>query len=220
MEELMQTEWLREINAHRNQTLPPWTRIPQVMAEETSQAVFDIIDVKDTGGTLFRPKGQGNATYYNGCGPTHPCLRFIHNEDFFNQFCVRNPLTHGVDDWARGLSRPDYLAYDASPDRSCFIVHELSEGKIASKRPKAIQQILNMVRWMHRLPDTDAFCQSFSRRLCIITAVDSPSAVATPNDMAAGFMDIYSLLPDPNPVQNKSIERMGFEAIETKCVKL
>ena len=99
-----------------------------------------------------------------------------------------------------------------------FIIHELSEGSIQSKKSKAMNQLLNMVRMLHETPQSRQFCDSFQERLCYVSA--SGCVTETPFDMANGFMEAYKNLPEPLPLNNASIERRGFKAYQMNVVKL
>lgn len=133
MEELMKTEWLAIINNKRNGTYPEWTSEPVVLIEDTDLKVFDIVDTKDLGDPIVRPENAGTATYYNGDDDNRYHIRFIKNEEFFNQF--RIVVENGeIKDWAKDLSRPDYIVYDVSNEKEFFIIHELSAGSIQSKK--------------------------------------------------------------------------------------
>lgn len=217
MEELMKTEWLAIINSKRNATYAEWSTEPIVLTEDTCEKVFDIVDTKEVGDPIVRPVDSGTATYYNGDENHNYELRFVKNEEFFNQFRVTD--TDGrVKDWAKGMSRPDYIVYDMSGERMYFVIHELSEGNIKSKRSKAVTQLLNMVRMIHEASGSRQYCESFQKRLCYISA--SGCVTETPFDVANGFMEAYMNLPDPLPLENKSIERRGFLAFQSNVVKL
>ncbi len=139
MEELMKTELLKIINSKRNKTLPEWTAPVEVHVVDTNEKVFDIIDTKSVGGSMFVAQGQGQASYFNGSGETPYNLRFISYEQFMNQFCVRTYDGNGhttTKDWAKGIDRPDYLCYTLGENKY-FIVHELSEGAVNNQRPRA-----------------------------------------------------------------------------------
>ena len=213
----MKSEWLAIINRRRNGTYPEWTSEPVVLTEDTDEQVFDIIDTKNAGDPIVRPEDTGTATYYNGNETNRYHIRFIKNEDFFDQFRML-----GADgrtrDWAREMSRPDYIVYDISGERVFFIIHELSEGGIQSKKAKAMTQLLNMVRMLHDAPQSRQFCESFQKRLCYVSA--GGCVTETPLSMADGFMEAYKRLPDPLPLHNKSIESRGFRAYQSNVVKL
>lgn len=213
----MKTEWLAIINRKRNGTYPEWTLEPVVLTEDTYEKIFDIVDTKDVGDPIVRPEHTGTATYYNGDEANRYHIRFIKNEDFFNQFRVVDE-NGKIRDWAREMSRPDYIAYDTSDERVFFIIHELSEGSIQSKKAKAMKQLLNMVRMLHEAPQSRQFCGSFQKCLCYVSA--NGCVTETPFNMADGFMEAYRNLPEPLPLNNKAIESRGFKAYQSNVVKL
>ena len=215
---LMQTEWLTLINQKKSGALPPWTTVPVVLYEDTKEKVFDIIDTKYVGDPIVRSEGTGMATYYNGDATQTYTLRFIKCEEFFNQFLVVNPGSGKTEDWARGMSRPDYIAYDLSAQRAYFVIHELSIGKIQNKRADAMKQLMNMVRMIDGLVLSKRFCASFRHRMCVVSANGCPTA--SPLNMADGFMAAYNNLPDPLPLSNSTIASRGFEAFQTNVVRL
>lgn len=217
MEELIKTEWLAIINSKRNGTYPEWTTEPIVLTEDAMEKFFDVVDTKEAGDPIVRPVDTGTATYYNGDDTHRYELRFIKNEEYFNQFIIVD-ADGKIKDWAKGFSRPDYIVYDTSEQKAYFIIHELSEGSIQNKRPKAMKQLLNMVRFLHEAPQTRQYCESFQKRLCYVSA--SGCVTETPFDMAAGFMEAYKNLPDPVPLENKAIENKGFKAYQSNVVKL
>lgn len=217
MEGLMKTEWLDIINSKRNRTYPAWTTVPVVLTEDTSEQVFDIVDAKNEDDPIVRPANTGTATYYNGDDTRQYTIRFIKNEEFFNQFRVTDEKGE-TKDWAKAISRPDYIAYDLSDERAFFIIHELSEGSIQNKKSKSMTQLLNMVRMLHEAPVSRQWCQAFQKRLCYVSA--SGCVTASPLNIANGFMEAYKNLPDPIPLPNKSIENRGFTAYQSNVVKL
>ena len=217
MEELMKTEWLAIINSKRNSTYPEWNTTPIVMTEDTHEKIFDVVDTKDLGDPIVRQVNTGTATYYNGEDCNQYNLRFIKNEEFFNQFRVKDE-NGKIKDWAKEISRPDYIVYDISDDKVYFIIHELSVGSIQSKKSKAMKQLLNMVRMLHEAPRSRLYCESFQNRLCYVSA--SGCITGTPFNMADGFMEAYKNLPDPLPLDNKSIENRGFKAYQSNVLRL
>lgn len=214
MIDLLKTSILNHVNETRPGNLnDPFPNEPMVEFEMITDAGFDIVDTKGIGGSIKRPVGEGTATYFNGTPDATHNLCFIKNEEYFNQFNIL-----GIGDWAKGRSRPDYVVY--TPDKpDYFIVHELSEGEVRSKLHKAVIQILNYLRFLSDNPESKTFIGLFDKRLCYVSAKGCV-AVPTPDGIADGFMDIYSLLPDPQPIHNKSIEKMGFSAYATNVVRL
>lgn len=214
----MKTEWLDIINAKRNATYPKWTTTPVVETEDTTCKVFDIVDTKDMGNPIVRPQNKGQATYFNGDDNHTYTLRFIKAEEYINQFRILNSATGGWMDWARNMSRPDYIVYDLDNSRAYFIIHELSVGSIQNKKAVAMKQLMNMVKMLYSAPKSKEFCQGFTNRLCYVSATGC--VTASPCDVANGFMEAYNNLPDPLPLSNKSIENRGFIAFQSNVVKL
>ena len=213
----MKKEWLDIINSRRNRTYPIWTSVPVVLTADTNKKVFDIVDTKIAGDPIVRLVDTGTATYYNGDENHQYNIRFIKNEEFFDQFRVKD--AHGnIKDWTKGISRPDYIAYDTSDEKVFFIIHELSEGSIQSKRAKAMTQLLNMVKLLRNAPKSWLYCKSFQKRLCYVSA--SGCVTESPFNMADGFMEAYKNLPEPLPLNNESIKKRGFKAYQTNVVKL
>ena len=135
-----------------------------------------------------------------------------------NQFTKQEPNTGEWRNWTKGMSRPDYIAYDLTEGKAYFIIHELSEGKIQNKKADAMKQLLNMVKLLNESDLCKQYCQGFAKRLCFVSA--NGCVTLSPCDMAQGFMEAYNNLPDPLPLSNKSIESRGFEAFQTNAVKL
>lgn len=215
---LMQTEWLAIINRKKSGALPIWNAVPVVQYEDTTEKVFDIVDTTDAGNPIVRPMETGTATYYNGDDTHTYSLRFVKTEEFFNQFRIFFPGTGKVEDWAKGMSRPDYIAYDLSEQKAYFIIHELSHGKIQNKRADAMKQLLNMVRMLDESALCKQFCGLFAHRVCVVSANGCPTA--SPMDMARGFMEAYNNLPDPLPLNNIAIASRGYKAYQTNVVRL
>lgn len=208
---LLTTDAVAEINSTRPGDLPgPFPGPVNVPTEDIRDAVFDIVDVKGVGGSIKRAPHSGTATYIN---QNRYLLRFIRYEEYLNQFRLNFEL-----DWSKGMSRPDFIVYTPE-NNSHFIVHELSEGSIKSKRKKAVLQILNTLRFFHRIPSIRVFIDTFRSRQCFISADGCPE-VSSPMGMADGFMAVYASLPDPLPIHNQSIERMGFLAYETNVADI
>lgn len=218
MEDLMKTELLKIINSKRNKTLPEWNKPVEVYVEDTDEKIFDIIDTKAVGGSMFVAQGEGQATYFNGEENTLHHLRFISYEQFLNQFCISDESNGGnLKDWAKGLARPDYMCYTVGEDKY-FILHELSEGNVENKRKKARGQLVNCLLLMKHSQTMMHYIDKFEHRLCILSA--RGCVEASPMGMADGFNEIYNNIPDPIPMKCVTFERLGFEAYETKAVKL
>lgn len=218
MEELMKVELLKIINSKRNKTLPEWNTPIEMHVEDTEEKIFDIVDTKTVGGSMFVAQGDGQATYFNGGENTLHHLRFISYEQFLNQFCVSVSPNDGIyRDWAKGLARPDYMCYTLGEDKY-FIIHELSEGNVDNKRRKARAQLVNCLLLMKHSRKITDYMNRFEHRLCILSA--RGCVEASPMGIADGFNEIYNNIPDPIPMKCVTFERLGFEAFETKAVKL
>lgn len=218
MEDLLKTEMLGYINAKRPKDLPEWTITPVVNSEDIQEKVFDIVDLRGYVGTIKRSEGQGEATYYNGDDQHLYLLCFVKFEEFLNQFRIYNQSGQIEKDWAKRLSRADYLVYDKATTKRCFIIHELSSGSINNKRKDGKIQLLNTVRMLCEMPNIKGFIDTFNERLCFVSA--RGCVASTPMGMADDFMEIYRHLPDPLPINNSSITSRGFLAFESNVVKL
>lgn len=204
----MKKELVTVINRQRSGTLAEYTAEPDVITEDIEDKVFDIVDGKGTTSTIKRPVGAGTATYFNGDEKHIYKLRFVRYEEYLNQF----------GGWTKGVGRADYLVYDTTDAKSYFIIHELSDGKVGSKLSKARTQLFSTLHLLFGHPDIKMFIEGFSNRICFLTAGSAP--VCSPNGMADGFNQIYNILPDPIPINAKQITNRGFNAFETRNVKL
>lgn len=219
LEDLLKGAMLNYINQHRAGGLNVWATTPTVVTEDISDKVFDIRDVRGTGGSIKCNPRSGDATYYNGDDQHQYVLRFIHYEEFVNQFRTYKGNGQIDKDWTKNWSRPDYMAYDISDEKRCMIIHELSQGNIRNKHKDGRQQLLNTVLTLSKIPAFQSFLNEFQGRCyCFLSA--QGCVEATPDGMADSFMEIYQKLPDPLPINNSSITRRGFQAFETKVVKL
>ncbi len=208
MEFLMKKDLVEVINRQRNGTLAEYTAEPKVITEDIDDKVFDIVDGKGTTSTIKRMVGKGTATYFNGDERHTYKLRFIRYEEYLNQFGK----------WTKGIGRADYIAYDCSDDKACFIIHELSDGKKGSKLSKARTQLFATLHLLFESPRVKTFIEKFNHKICVLTVGSVP--VSSPNGMADGFYQIYKMLPDPIPINAKLITNRGFKAFETRNVKL
>lgn len=215
MDELLKTAVVNAINRHRAQTLPEWNRPVHVKYEDTAKPLFDVRDPKTGAEIIVCVAGQGHATYVNRPENVPYELRIISNEEFFNSFNIQ-----GEGDWAKGLARPDLLVYDLGEEKSYFIVHELSAGNIRSKRQDAKMQFLRFLQFVNTIDEVKDYIGKFRTHQCIISATGTPELPTSPGGIAAGFMEIYTHLPDPLPLPHQGIERLGFRAFQTKVVHL
>lgn len=219
LENLLLQDLLDYINANRAGNLPEWSAPVRVQTEDIADKVFGIRDVKDTTNTIVCTPEKGEAKYFNGDDQHQYVLRFIKYEEFIDQFRTYK-TDHSIDkDWTKKWSRPDYMAYDTTEEKRCVIIHELSIGNIRNKRKDGQIQLLNTVLTLCKVPAIKSFFEQFEGRCyCFLSArgcVDE-----TPDGMANGFMEIYQNLPEPLPINNSAISRRGFQAFETRVVKL
>lgn len=180
---------------------PPATITPVI--EDTSAEVFDVADTKDNN-HIIHPIGQGTATYYNS---KKEDVRFICYEQIVDAF----------GNLAKGVSRCDLLAYTKNKN-TIFILHELSIGNIGSKRSKARNQLFGTLHTLHNIANIWNTISQFKDRRCILSC--RSSIAASPQGVADGFMAIYSVLPDPIPMNAAQITRLGFSAWETTDIKI
>lgn len=75
-----------------------------------------------------------------------------------------------------------------------------------------------MVRMLYEAPQSRQYYESFQKRLCYISA--SGCVTETPFNMADSFMEAYKNLPEPLPLNNKTIENKGFKVYQSNVVKL
>lgn len=209
----METELVKIINNKRNKTLPEWTAPVAVTTQDTNASIFDITDTKNAGGSMIVARGKGQATYFNRLKGNPYSLRFISYEQFINQFSVIG--RYG--DWTRGVSRPDYMCYTRGED-AYFIIHELSEGDVSSKRSKARAQLVKCLLMMKQSKSIMDYFSKFKHRYCILSA--QGCIEYNTYGLADGFTEIYKNIPDPLPMKCATFERLHFEAYETKAINL
>ncbi len=207
MDNLLKTDLVGVINQKRKKTLPEWTASPVVASEDIDEPIFDIVDRKNSTLSIRVDPNTGTATYYNCCGG-NPCeLHFIRFEEYMNQF----------GEYTKGLGRADFIVCE--PSHKYFIIHEISEGNISSKRSKARSQLFSTLNLLYGAPRVKHFVEGFRHKICYLTATgDGPAN--SPMDMAEGFNEIYRHLPDPIPFNAGQITKRGFQALETRNIKL
>lgn len=219
LEELLKTALRNAINSSKPGHLPDWTTTPIVKTEDIDDKIFGIKDLRGAVGTIKCSKDDGEATYFNGDDSHHYILRFIRYEDFINQFRTFTADGKIDGDWTKGWSRPDYIAYDLTDEKRCMIIHELSGGEIRNKRKDGKTQLLKTVIALDKEPAIKTYLSQFyGKCYCYLSAKGCVDV--TPDSMADSFMTIYNKLPDPIPIQNNAIAKRGFQAFETRVVKL
>ena len=219
LEELLKTVLLNVINNSKAGHLPNWTVIPEVKTEDIDDKVFGIRDLRGAEGSINCVPEDGEATYFNGDDVHRYVLRFIRYEDFENQFRTYKADGKIDGDWTKGWSRPDYMAYDLTEAKRCMIIHEVSGGEIRNKRQDGRTQLLKTVIALDKVPAIKSFLSQFNGRCyCYLSA--KGCVEVTPDNMADSFMALYEKLPDPVPISSSSITKRGFQAFETRVVKL
>lgn len=207
MDNLLKNDLVQVINSKRKKTLPAWTVVPSVVSEVISDSVFDIVDRRNSSLSIKVAPNTGSATYYNRYKAVPYELRFFRFENYMNQFS----------EYTKNMGRADFVVCDSSHEY--FIIHEISEGNIGNKLSKARTQLFNTLNLLYGAPKIRNYINGFRHKMCLVTAVGY-GAANSPMDMAAGFNDIYALLPDPIPFNAKQITRLGFQALETRNIKL
>ncbi|MBO4806785.1 MAG: hypothetical protein J5554_12175 [Paludibacteraceae bacterium] len=215
MENLLKTEFVSVINKIRVGTAPQWNKSPEVRHEDISDGQFDVVDSKEDSTTIRRPFQEGTASYIN---PKPYDLRFIAFDDYLHQFTYDD----GKGNTHKSMLPPhtkmaDLLVYSLV-DKDYFLVQELCVGSVANKRAIAKIQLSNTLNLLYQSPDAKEFIDSFKNKICYLSANDG--RVATPNQVAEGFMNSYNIIPDPAPFTFGKIKTCGFSAYETSIVKL
>lgn len=219
LEDILKTALLNAINNSKPGHLPAWTAAPEVKTEDIDDKIFGIRDLRGAEGSIKCPPEEAEATYFNGGDGHRYVLRFIRYEDFINQFRTYKADGKIEGDWTKGWSRPDYMAYDLTDEKRCMIIHELSGGEIRNKRKDGRTQLLKTVLALDKEPAIKSFLSQFNGRCyCYLSAKGCVDV--TPDNMADSFMAIYDKVPDPVPISNSSITKRGFQAFETRVVKL
>ncbi len=219
METLLKNQFVGVINSNKVGTAPDWTTEPIVRCEDISDSQFSIVDSKDDPNTIKRPFGGGAASYYNGSAGNSYVLRFISFDDYLHQFVFDDGHGHPDASMIKKHTKvADMLVYNIDGDPVYFLIHELCVGNIANKRATAKIQLSSTLNLLYQSADVKQFVDSFERKICYLSAKDG--RVATPNNVADGFMDSYRILPDPLPFTYGQIKKCGFEAYETSIVNL
>lgn len=216
IEEFLKTDFVEYLNNRRPANLPEWTTVPSIQKEIITDKVFDITDLHNSGGSIKRPKGQGEATYHNN-DLYIPC--FVSYDDFLSQFRTYDENERIEKDWATGIKRADYLVYDKSEEKKFFIIHELSKGSKRNKRSKGIKQLIDTVSTLWNQTGIKTYIENtFSNLLCYLST--KRIIKGTPLSMADGFLDIYKQIPKAVAITNLEFELKGFKAFETNLVEL
>ena len=216
MEDLLRNQFVSVINAERIGTAPPWTAEPIVRYEDISDCQFDVVDSKDDPTTIKREFRQGTASYINGKGYT---LRFVSFDDYLHQFVYDDGQGNTQKSMFKQHKKmADLLVCDKTGDSVYFLVHELCVGSIANKRAKAKIQLSSTLNMLYKSNEVKDFINSFDNKICYLSANDG--RIATPKQVAEGFMNSYDIIPDPSPFTFGKIKTYGFTAYETSIIDL
>lgn len=216
MEDLLKNQFVSVINAERIGTAPPWTSVPDVRYEDISEREFDVVDSKENHTTIKRELGRGTASYINGNGYV---LRFVSFDDYLHQFVYDDGQGNPQKSMLKQHTKmADLLVYDRSGDHVYFLVQELCVGSISNKRAKAKIQLSSTLNLLYKSVEIKNFISSFDNKICYLSADDG--RIATPNQVAEGFMKSYDIIPDPSPFTFGKIKTCGFAAYETSIIDL
>ena len=206
MEKLLNDVLLPYLNSKRPGNVDAYEGVVNVHTEDVKGSdSFDVVDTRFMDLPVVRQFGEGHASYLND---EHKySLRIVMYEDFLNE----------LGDVAKGTRRPDLFVYTIGSD-SYFIIHELSVGSSSNKRKDGKHQLGNTVQLLNRIPQIKSFLSKFDHKLCILSGADG--AVSSPEGIANGFSEIYSHLPDPEPLNCLFCQSGGFEAYITHNVVL
>jgi len=207
MENLLKTSLLPYLNKHRPGNVAPVSESTvNVSYQDKSEKLFDIVDIKDIGGTIFREYTEGQASYTN---EHSKALRFIEFERFMND----------LGDVSKNRKRADYLVYTLD-SKDYFVVHEISTGSIRNKRKDGRHQLENTVELFGKIPVIKKYLGSFTERICCLSGMDDKTKDPVSIDLMGGFNDIYDLLPDPEPINSRKCLKHGFKCYISHNVKI
>ena len=206
MEKLLNDVLLPYLNSKRPGNVDAYEGVVNVHTEDVNGSdSFDVVDTRFMDLPVVRQFGEGHASYLND---EHKySLRIVMYEDFLNE----------LGDVAKGIRRPDLFVYTTGSD-SYFIIHELSVGSSSNKRKDGKHQLGNTVQLLNRIPQIKSFLSKFEHKLCILSGAEG--AVSSPNGIANGFSEIYSLIPNPEPLNCHYCQGGGFDAFITHNVVL
>jgi len=219
MENLLKTDFLNVVNSVRRGDAPEWTADVSLRVEDISVHLFDVDDPKDNSGTVFRAVGKGTASYVNGKTDAPYKLRFICYDEYMHQFVFDDGKGHADKSMLKNHTRmADFVVYDTSESHVWIVINELSNGVEDNKRGKGRAQLSNTIDLLCRSVSIKAFVETFTNKWCVLSASDK--RVLTYNGWAEGFMEAYSILPEPLKFQFGAMKRLGFMGYETSKVVL
>lgn len=189
-----------------------------MLTHVTSLHVFAVIDAKDSP-QIITDYGNGTANYINGEENSPYTLKFISYDDYLHRFVYDDGQgNHQKSRLKKGVKVADYIVYDTSDDKDYIIIHELSSEATAYKLREGRQQLSATLNLLYRSEAIGNFLNSFKYKLCYLSAKDG-RGVQT-NGLADGFMNAYSILPEPLKFNFGQIRRFGFDAYESSIVIL
>lgn len=216
MENLLKNQFVQVINKVRIGTAPQWNTTPNVRYEDISDTQFDVVDSKDDPQTIKRAFREGTVSYINGNSYD---LRFISFDDYLHQFVYDDGKGNAHKSMFKQHTKmADLLVYNRNGNSEYFLVQELCVGSIENKRAKAKIQLSSTLNLLYQSLDVRNFIDSFSNKICYLSANDG--RVATPNQVAEGFMYSYDIIPNPSPFTFGKIKTCGFTAFETSIIDL
>lgn len=219
MENLLKTDFLSVINSVRRGDAPEWTAKVSLRVEDIAMHLFDVDDPKDNAATVLRAVGEGTASYVNGRPDAPYKLRFICYDEYLHQFVFDDGQGHADKSMLKNHTRmADFLVYDTSENHVWFVVNELSKGAEDNKRGKGRVQLANTIDLLCRSAAIKAFVEPFANKWCVLSACDK--RVMTHNGWGEGFMEVYSILPEPLKFQFGAMKRLDFTGYETSKVVL
>lgn len=176
---------------------------------------FDIKDCKDDGEVVCpRTDDDRVATYLNGTAEDPYELMFVKYENFIKQFTIP-----GVGDWAHGIRRVDYIVLTPGEHRH-FIVHEVSKGKIESKKCDAKNQFIRTVNLLRSVPEMRGYMDGFAKVRCFVSARGCDDVPRTPRNVARGFIASYRVVPNPVEITVPSLKKNNISVFKGNIVKV
>ena len=189
-----------------------------MLTHVTSLHVFAVIDSKDSP-QIITDYGNGTANYINGEENSPYTLKFISYDDYLHRFVYDDGQgNHQKSRLKKGVKVADYIVYDTSDDKDYIIIHELSSEATAYKLREGRQQLSATLNLLYKSEAIGNFLNSFKYKLCYLSAKDGRDVQT--NGLADGFMNAYSILPEPLKFNFGQIRRFGFDAYESSIVIL
>lgn len=204
MKGLLSSVFISHLNARKPFDDSEKASIPaEVPLQTSNDKIFDLLDKADP---YFRPVGTGSVTYHN---LSTLDIVAINYEQFLNNLPL--PIT-------KGLKRPDYLVFDSNSNGKYFIVNELSQGKPASKRSDAKNQMFSAIKILNEVPQIKQWIDERPCKWCVFSC--RASFPKTPEGIADAFGINGKNLPERVEIKFQPITKAGFSAFETDVITL